>query len=395
MSDTPSRSATAFGHFLATLEKAAATLHGPLGAKSERERAEGYRHLLRLVSVATEMMIEKGDRSRPEFTRWVTPHRKLLGDNPWTIYDSALLNHDMHYVIRGRRGTSLYLGFCVYTTDAQGNRGIASNLDDNEMEFAADGSFELHVSALRPAGAINWLSMNDIANDIMVRQYFSLDQQGEEAASYTIEACPPQSPPPALTEDEFVGRLDAAGAFVFTILNVEATISALAAQATPALLRDGLTYDKKQGEADGATIDFSYVAKAMPSRAILYSGYWINDLGDDEVILIEGQPPKARYWSVQFLSRWMESPDFRHFDVFYNQANTRLEADGSFRIVIAHSNPGAANWLDTTGLRSGNVCVRALKCEQNQLDVTFRRLPRGPATAPIPPMQSKEEPPCR
>ncbi|MBW2496037.1 MAG: hypothetical protein JRF61_02085, partial [Deltaproteobacteria bacterium] len=37
---------------------------------------------------------------------------------------------------------------------------------------------------------------------------------------------------------------------------------------------------------------------------------------------------------------------------------TRLEPDGSFRIVIAHEDPGVPNWLDTEGRPFGMVFWR-------------------------------------
>jgi hypothetical protein len=41
-----------------------------------------------------------------------------------------------------------------------------------------------------------------------------------------------------------------------------------------------------------------------------------------------------------------------------NRANTVLEADGSFRMVLAHQDPGVPNWLDTEGRSSGTVFWR-------------------------------------
>jgi hypothetical protein len=52
----------------------------------------------------------------------------------------------------------------------------------------------------------------------------------------------------------------------------------------------------------------------------------------------------------------------------------RERADGSFRIVVANRDPKMPNWLDTTGIDSGNLIMRAIECEEENLDVTFERV---------------------
>ncbi|MBW2274429.1 MAG: DUF1214 domain-containing protein [Deltaproteobacteria bacterium] len=366
----------AYRRLLDALGDAADIITGPIGARNARERAEGFRNITRVLSVALEMILEKGDRAHPAFTRWINPWRKLLGDNPWTFYDAALIDPKLCYRVHGRRNAPTYLGFCVYgtaeDTAKKGARRIVGNLDDSEMHFEEDGSFELFLGAERPPEARNWIELAADASDLLVRQYFLVPGE-QEPATYGIEATPKPPAPEALSEEEFAARLDAVVAWVLDVIHVEATISALAEHSTPHLLRDGEEYAEKEGEAGGPPIDPSYVAKAMPTPAILYTGSWVNDLGDDEVMVVEGRPPKARYWSIQLLSRWMESPDFLHHQVFFTQENTILEPDGSFRVSIAHRDPGVPNWLDTTGLASGNITIRALKAEEQSLDVQFRR----------------------
>ena len=41
-----------------------------------------------------------------------------------------------------------------------------------------------------------------------------------------------------------------------------------------------------------------------------------------------------------------------------NLAQAEREPDGSIRIVLAHRDPGAANWLDTIGHRTGALTLR-------------------------------------
>jgi hypothetical protein len=90
-----------------------------------------------------------------------------------------------------------------------------------------------------------------------------------------------------------------------------------------------------------------------------YVGGWYK-LEENEALVMEGRAPKCRYWSVQLCSRWLESRDFVNRQIILNHSQVKLEADGKFRIVVAHREGGEANQLDTTGHREGGVIFRWL-----------------------------------
>ena len=357
---------------LQTLGAAGDIIVGPLGGKSDRERAEGFRHLLRVLSIASEMLLEKGDPSRPAFTRWMNPNRKMLGDNPRTIYDAAVVAPSYTYRISGQRGTATYLGICVYGTAADGSRRIISNIDDVDMGIADDGTFTVTV-ALDPPDAGAFLSLDGDATDLMVRQYFT-DHTAEEPATYTIETVPDHGPPPPLSEDQVARRLQAVAAYVHDIVEVEATLSALVASVTPAQLRAGSEFVDSEGNVTDPPVDPAVIARVMPTPAISYAGSWFDNLRADEIFVVEGAAPTCRYWSIQLLTRWMESGDYEHHPVFLTGRDIRTDHSGHFRVVIAHEDPGVPNWIATTGIRNANVAVRALLAE-GPLDMTFHREP--------------------
>jgi hypothetical protein len=361
----------AFERLLERLRATAAVVSGPLGGRTDRERAEGFRHITRVLSIATEMLVEKGDSAHPAFTRWMSAYRKMYGDNPGTVYDAAILSPERTYRIAGNRGTCAYLGFCLYATTPEGGKRIVGNLDDDELDIAADGSFELWLGRTKPEGAGDFLALDDETTEVMVRQYF-VDPAVEQQATYTIETVPPTGPPPPLTEAQIASRLDALGTYVHDTVEAETTLSALSASITTAVFRAGKEYVDKHGAPTDPPVDASVVVRVMPTPAIQYSGSWFDDLGDDEVLVVEGTAPTCRYWSVQLLTRFMESGDWLHAPVFLSGKDIAVADDGTFRIDIAHRDPGRGNWIDTTGLTSGNVAVRALKAE-GTLDVQFRR----------------------
>lgn len=359
----------AYDEFLASLASAAELITGPNGAVDERERAEGFRHLSRLTSIALEMIVEKGDPAHPELTRWMNPHRKMMGDNPGTIYESAWLDPALHYVLRGNRGGTTWIGVCIYGTGEGGSRRIAGAID-SDVEYSADGSFELHLAASRPsdlpAGA-SFLALEADATDLLIRQYFH-DPSAQAEATYSIEVVGGGAPP-ALSESVFADRLVAAGRYVRDVLEVETTISAISQTTAPPEIR------KPGSTAGEGEVDWSVINRVQPTPAIGYAGAWFDDLDDDEVIVAQGVLPACDYASVQWLSRWMESGDYAHHQVQLTDRQMRLAADRSFSVSLSRSDPddGTA-WLDTTGIRHGTFVIRTLGAEP--AEVTYRRYKR-------------------
>jgi hypothetical protein len=362
----------AWASLLSALEEAGRVVSGPHGGRDDRELAEGYRHLTRVFAIAAEMLVEKGDPRHPAFTRWMTPYRKMYGDNPRTAYDAAILDASLVYRVAGTRGTCAYLGFCLYGTGEGGAKRIAGNLDDDQMSFGPDGSFELWLGGPERPG--NWLPLDPDVTEVMVRQYY-VDSETEVPASYGIEVVPSLGPPPPLTQEALAPRLEALGAYVRDTVEAETTLSALSASISMAVFRHGGEYVDVEGRPTDAPVDASVVVRVMPTPAIQYSGQWFDDLGDDEVLLVTGPVPTCRYWSVQLLTRFMESGDWHVAPVYLSGRDITTLPDGTFRIAIAAADPGLGDWIDTTGIRSANVAVRALKAE-GTLDVTFERRTR-------------------
>jgi hypothetical protein len=55
---------------------------------------------------------------------------------------------------------------------------------------------------------------------------------------------------------------------------------------------------------------------------------------------------------------WMIQPDVRTHQVCLNKSQVTKSADGTVTYVLALKDPGAANWIDTTGLHDGLCVVR-------------------------------------
>ena len=85
------------------------------------------------------------------------------------------------------------------------------------------------------------------------------------------------------------------------------------------------------------------------------------DLADDEALVVEVTPPECEYWMIALHNHWMETLDYVHHQATLNCHSAQLEPDGSVRFVIAHHDPGVANWLDTAGHSNGAMILRCVR----------------------------------
>ena len=59
----------------------------------------------------------------------------------------------------------------------------------------------------------------------------------------------------------------------------------------------------------------------------------------------------------------MQAYDYANEQISLNRAQATLEADGTFRIVIAHVDPGVPNWINTQGEMFGLAFWRFMLAE--------------------------------
>ena len=95
-------------------------------------------------------------------------------------------------------------------------------------------------------------------------------------------------------------------------------------------------------------------------------GHW--RIEDDEAILIDVKPPDTIYWNFTIENIWHESVDYMHITNSLTKANVEYGADGRVRFVIAKSDPGTPNWLNTGGVNRGFMTFRWLDARNMVLD---------------------------
>jgi hypothetical protein len=88
-------------------------------------------------------------------------------------------------------------------------------------------------------------------------------------------------------------------------------------------------------------------------------GRW--ELGDDEALILEIEPPHGVYWSFSLGNPWWETIHYGRHQSSLNGHQAVVDSDGLVRVVLCRRDPGIANWLDTAGYTNGAVILRCVR----------------------------------
>ncbi len=312
-------------------------------------RAEGWRYLSRLTRAALETFVEASDAQAPQFQQTTGPTVKMGMDNPDNIYLNAPVNGSHRYEITGRRGTVHYLGFGTQAGNygSTGSLNTTGSLDASNMKIEADGSFRIVASVEDPADGSNWLPMQPETRMIQIRQT-RVEHRKETLAQVDIRRIDGPGKPRPLEPVRLDRMLQGAAGFV---------------RGCSVLFKswaDG--FGEHVNRLPRFSPEKASAAGGDPNIAYYHSAFRIEP---DEVLVIEATPPECDYWNFQLANYWLESLDYRFHDIHLNKGTAVEAADGSVRIVIAHEDPGCANWLDPCGHVEGTMCWRWVRAESH------------------------------
>jgi hypothetical protein len=303
--------------------------------------AAGYRHLMVLLALGIDEALRSSDPYEPVIRPGNVDNVLKWGmDCPDALYSGASLRSDAAYRVWGHRGSARFLHFQVMA--GIGNIG---DVVAEDLAIADDGTFELHLSAERRGD--NWLPLAEGASSLVIRQFF-YDWTTEQPASLQIECLSkPTSPagPHPSAEERTARQLAALGSFVRESVRFWWDIEEMGRQQGVNAFRPPVVRADIGGATDNVTV----------------WGSW--ELADDEALIVEVTPPPALYWSVSIGNQWWETIDYAGHQSSLNGHQAVLDG-GVFRAVVAHRDPGAANWLDTAGNRRGPGMVRWVRADQ-------------------------------
>lgn len=339
-------SGASWDEFCDSLKAAGASMVFPGAPRDAFSQAEGYRYLARVARGGLLQFIEHSDPKTPEITRIVNETVKLGSDNPDNYYQTATISGVYEYRVYGYRNTVAYLGFGTQAGSYGEGAGLPPTgyVQADELEIGSNGYFELTLSSASQEG--NWLPMQPETGTLLIRQTF-LDRTREEPAKLSIERinCPATDRlPDPLTAKKLDEGLRKTGTLV--------------SGATLMFAKWARDFQKHRNTLPMFDPTVSLAAGGDPNITY-YHSYW--QLGEHEALVIDVTPPECEYWNFQLNNYWMESLDYRYFNIHTNKHLATYLDDGSVRIVVAHSDPGVPNWIQTAGHSFGTMSFRWVK----------------------------------
>lgn len=332
----------AWEKFVDALQKAGRRLAADTEGLDERERADGFRALVR--GLHNQLARFEVDRERPEpvpFNGW---RQKFFMDNPDFRYWVADIRPGRRYRLTGSPGAAVYTSVTVYA--GAGRAEAVARLDSDELRFDEAGNFAVTLGGTRPEEG-DWLPLPEKASALWVR-YFHEEAEGEAGWCAIEPVDEPVPVPPSIDPGRFSHHLERlAGTMGF--LPAAFSMAADADLAKPNEIRHW------KEMAGGAVY-------TEPGIHYLRGGW---ELGPGEALVIEGDVVPCRYWNILLYSRFLNSLDHRYRSVSRTGATANVE-DGRYRFVLAAEDPGpsAGDWLDTEGRPFGIVVLRWLRPEQ-------------------------------
>ena len=92
--------------------------------------------------------------------------------------------------------------------------------------------------------------------------------------------------------------------------------------------------------------------------ATQYSSAGHFDLAAEQALVITLPVTDAPYLGFQLGSLWYISLDYINHQTSLNGTQAQADPDGKIRLVVCESNPGIANWVETSGHRKGFLQFR-------------------------------------
>jgi hypothetical protein len=347
-------------------------LHAP--PETERGLAEGYRYLLGFTFGAIERAFGE-DPAFPYFRRAIQPVDKATIDNADALYLSASIDGDKSYRVRGRLAGAKapqYLIFEAHSAYAGDSGSLAElsptqrantgSLDSADL-VVDDGQFEILVAPQRPSGYTgNFIPTVQVTDEgtkaarfLIVRVLFH-DWENEVSPDLQIVQIGTQGAhPPPIDPAAAAMKMRRVGEIVENQMKFWNEFYDLILEAHGDRNGDGRTFMPRNGLNEPAQAN---LATGGGQCTNVYSG-GVFDLGPDDALLIEVDVPvKPSYTGFHLGNLWGESLDYANHITSLNGFQAVPDADGITRYVVAHTDPGVSNWLDTTGQQKGFLTVR-------------------------------------
>ena len=325
--------------------------------EDETNRAEFYRQLAMNLSYAYVQYFQSNP-DHPEFMPlWNSVY--LFQPNPDDVYYYAPLDGRKRYRIVGDRGTIHMINFqfgkgMMGMVEPGGGQQHSSYLDGADIAVDAEGRFEILLAPEKPADfSGTWHPIREDVDCVMVRMR-SYDWGNEGDCRMAIECLDP----PLLKRRMSVEEIDEKLRGAFT----------LSERLNPLFYG----FQNRVLANSGKNV---FELEAFSDTGLANQLYWacVYEIEEDEALIVETELPEVRpYWNIQVNDPYFNAVEFVYRQTSLNGHTARVDSDGKFRAVLAHSDPGVANWLDTGGFNEGTLFGRWMQTSSTPLPTAKR-----------------------
>ncbi|MEO7327572.1 MAG: DUF1214 domain-containing protein [Minicystis sp.] len=288
------------------------------------------------------------DRDHPKWIPILNNRVRRFAASADATYEVAYIRGSGTYRVAGRRGTTkmmyLQVGTGTLGVGDLDRHTMLGDLNIDDCEIGADGTFEVILSAVRPAGYTgDWMQLDASRDDSFawVRQV-SYDWLNEVDGQLSIQRIDKPMGKKDLTPDEYASNL------VFAANAIR--------DDTLAMLRvmnqqiEGLEMNRL------ADVSASFGSAGVIGQSYAHA---VIEVADHQAWVAECTMPEGcSYWNVQLMDYAYSTLDAMYTQSSLNGHTAVADPDGVIRVVVCASDPGVANWLDTAGHKRVQIRFR-------------------------------------
>jgi hypothetical protein len=282
------------------------------------------------------------DQDHPTFFPSVGYHQMYGSPNPDTVYRTAAIDGSGRYLITGNLGTAPDVTVMPFGGPTPDGLRTYPPFDLREVVADDNGTFEVMLSRRRPAGALNWWPLDEGMRTLMLRSVS--DEWGRHV-----------DPRVAIARLDIDPRRER-----FSADSLRERLTSFAA-VVEAMMMSGIrrVRELRAQDAVNRLVAVDYSGSGGRDNQWYQEGCF--SLADGEVLVIEARPPPGcKAFSLSLTDAFFSTIDWANAHSSMNHHQAVIDDDGALRAVVAASDPGIRNWLDTTGHRFGVLQCRWL-----------------------------------
>ncbi len=307
-----------------------------VAAWPSRDQADRFPNMIDEYMFHHAFRAANGDPARPRAARFMAPPHhwfgrdvpgsRWAGDSPDFVYRTIPIAHGGRYLIEGAatcaEPPSVNYSLMADNTAAPVTQTLLDSLD---MDLAADGSFAITLDDSPADGRRNHIQTKPGAEFLMIRDALG-DWLTQSANALTVRRLDDAAP---LTDDALAQRA--------------AKIAIEGVYYTYYCTQSGAGQPPNEIRPPMSSAAFGGMPTQAGSKGNL-------DLAPDQALVVRCNAAGASFRNVTLTDAFHMSIEYWRRTSSFNMVQMAPDEDGDFTFVVAHSDPGVHNWLDTGGL---------------------------------------------